>query len=205
MKGDVPAKGWHGRGYLPHLDAAGVVQHVTFHLADSMPREAVQRSLADVDLLPSESHQRARRARMHAMLDAGYGSCLLGDGRCAACMQDTLRYGDGDRYRLLAWVIMPNHVHVLVETKAGWPLGKLVQRWKRHTTKCFDRLALGLARPYWQRDYWDRFVRDDRQYAAVVAYIESNPVKAGLVERPEDWPWSSASPGVRRDHAGRGV
>jgi hypothetical protein len=68
-----------------------------------------------------------------------------------------------------------------------------VQAWKRHTSKAFDAIASGTAKPYWQRDYWDRFVRDQAQLDVVIAYIEQNPVRAGLVDRAERWPWSSAT------------
>jgi len=187
------SKGWHSRGYLPHLDAEGLTQHLTFHLADSLPRAALERCLAESASLPSGIRERSRRKRMHELLDAGIGTCLLRQPACATITRDALRFGDGERYRLLAWVVMPNHVHALIETRPSWPTGKVVQTWKRHTTKAFDTVANSASKPYWQRDYWDRFVRDQAQLEAVIAYIEQNPVRAGLVDRAEAWPWSSAT------------
>ena len=209
---------WYSRGYLPHFDAAGVVQHVTFHLADSLPREAVERMQQELEALPEEQRTVERRQRIQDLLDSGLGSCILGHAECARIVEDAFVFGDGTRYRLLAWVVMPNHVHVLIEQVAGWPLAKVVQAWKRHTTREIKRLAdAGLGAPsctrlleellsatrrsqtrrsqatqIWQRDYWDRYIRDERHFAAAKEYIEQNPVKAGLVAVAEEWAWGNA-------------
>lgn len=209
---------WYSRGYLPHFDAPGAIQHVTFHLADSLPHEAIERMQRDLEALPEEQRTVERRKRIEDMLDSGLGSCVLGHADCARIVEDTFRFGDGTRYRLLAWVVMPNHVHVLIEQMADWPLAKVVQSWKRHTAREINRLAdLGLGAPsctrpleempsatrrsqdrrspLWQRDYWDRYIRDERHYAAAKEYIEQNPVKAGLVTVAGEWPWGGRAIG----------
>ncbi len=205
---------WYSRGYLPHFDAAGAVQHVTFHLADSLPREAIERMQQELDALPEEQRTVERRMRIQDLLDSGLGSCVLGRAECARVVEDAFVFGDGTRYRLLAWVVMPNHVHVLIEQVAGWSLAKVVQAWKRHTTREIMRLldlgpgAPSCTRPFktekpsatrrsqttplWQRDYWDRYIRNERHYAAAKEYIEQNPVKAGLVTVAGEWGWGSA-------------
>lgn len=201
---------WYSRGYLPHFDAPGAIQHVTFHLADSLPREAIERMQQDLEALPDEQRTVARRMRIQELLDSGLGSCVLGHADCARIVEDAIVFGDGTRYRLLAWVVMPNHVHVLIEQVAAWPLAKVVQSWKRHTTREINQLEnLGAPsctrpleempsatrrsqNPLWQRDYWDRYIRDERHYAAAKKYIEQNPVKAGLVAVAGEWPWGSA-------------
>ena len=192
---------WYSRGYVPHFSGEGLVQHVTFHLADSLPRAAVERMQREITALPPSAHAVERRERIHNLLDSGLGACVLRETGCARIVEDALLYADGDRYRLLAWVVMPNHVHVLVEQRPGWPLAKVVQSWKRHTSREIHRLEsepprstqLPLNRPaLWQRDYWDRFVRDDMHLRTVEDYIEHNPVQAGLVATPEDWAWGSA-------------
>jgi REP element-mobilizing transposase RayT len=96
---------------------------------------------------------------------------------------------------------MPNHVHVLIEQREGWPLAKVVQSWKRHTSREIHRMGSPsctrrASPPLWQRDYWDRFIRNERHLLAALRYIENNPVVAGLVSAPEDWRWGSA--GFRR-------
>ena len=97
---------------------------------------------------------------------------------------------DGQLYRLLAWVVMPNHVHLAVEI---WqtPLVELMRDWKGYSARRINRL-LGRCGKLWQDDYWDRYLRDEAHYRKVVHYIEWNPVKAGLVPSPEQWPFSSA-------------
>jgi putative transposase len=187
-------------GYLPHIDAAGLTQHVTLHLADSLPAHVIEPMRQELAALPASEREVQRRTRIQDLLDAGLGCCLLRRPDCAQIVEDSLRFGDGSRYRLLCWVVMPNHLHVLIEQLPGWPLGKLVQSWKRHTTRQILRLPEAPscprntpnAPPVWQHDYYDRFIRTPGHLEAARNYIEQNPVKAGLVARAEDWPWGSA-------------
>jgi REP element-mobilizing transposase RayT len=98
---------------------------------------------------------------------------------------------DGERYRLLAWVVMPNHVHILIETRDGWALEKLVQSWKTWTAKRANTI---LARngAFLGREFHDRYIRDGEHLAFAKSYNEENPWKAGLCLAPEKWRWSSA-------------
>ena len=106
-------------------------------------------------------------------------------------MQNALLHFDGDRYRLLEWCVMPNHVHILVYCPEGSRLGDLVKTWKIFSAREINRL-LGIQGSLWAKDYHDRYIRDENHLANARAYIRNNPVKAGLCEKPEDWPWSSA-------------
>ena len=159
-------------------------QVVSWHLADSLPPEVAERLAASAD-------DAETRKRYEAYLDAGHGACVLRDPVCAEIVQRALLYFDEERYRLLAWVVMPNHVHVLVEPLIGHSLADILHSWKRHTARLINR-HLGQTGSLWRREYWDRYIRDERHYAAAVAYIENNPVQAGLVAQPADWAWSSA-------------
>ncbi len=182
----LPHKGWHERGYLPHFDARAVVQMVTFRLADSLPRSVYE------EILSKAKDDLDRLTQLDAMIDEGRGACLLRLPEHAATVRDALQYFDGVRYRLLAWVIMPNHVHALIEQIEGFRLGDIVQAWKSFTAKEINkRRSEGGA--IWARDYFDRFIRDEPHLAAAILYIEENPVKAGLLARPQDWPYSSAA------------
>ena len=111
-------------------------------------------------------------------------------------LQDSLLTFDSVRYWLLAWVVMPNHVHVLFEPMEGWTVAKIVAGWKKFTArKILDQGRAGdedVDEPVWHREYWDRYIRDERHFRQVVEYIHLNPVKAGLVRRAELWGWSSA-------------
>lgn len=86
---------------------------------------------------------------------------------------------------------MPNHVHVLVETRMGFPLAEVVHSWKSFTSHEANRVLHRIG-TLWQREYLDCFVRNAEHYENVIAYIEENPVKAGLAKVKTDWSWSSA-------------
>ena len=106
-------------------------------------------------------------------------------------MEDALLHFDDQRYRLIAWCVMPNHVHVLIETWKRWPLASVLHSWKSYTAHAANQI-LGRSGDFWFREYFDRFIREDRHFANAVKYIEENPVMAGLARRPEEWRWSSA-------------
>ena len=127
--------GWHSRGYLPHCDAGGLIQHITFHLADSLPKSALdhlERSIAD---MPDDERKRQKRQKYQTLLDAGHGDCVLHQPEMAKTVEDALFHFDGERYRLLAWVIMPNHVHVLIEPLPGFSVARILQSWKSWTAR----------------------------------------------------------------------
>jgi REP element-mobilizing transposase RayT len=180
----LPHRGWHDRGYLPHFDAGSVVQTLTFRLGDSVPRHLYERVAAQS---PAERH-----FEVEDIADRGLGACLLAQAENAAIVGAALRHFDGARYRLLAWAIMPNHVHTMIEQIAGWPLSGIVHAWKSYTAHAINRRrdAQGAV---WAPDYFDRFIRDETHYLNAKFYIENNPAKAGLVRRAEEWPFSSAS------------
>ena len=91
---------------------------------------------------------------------------------------------------------MPNHVHFLIETMVGWSLSEVLYSIKSYTAKQANQ-RLGRGGPFWQREYHDRYMRDQAHMNAVVRYIHENPVKAGLVSKADDWPWSSAGSSFR--------
>lgn len=179
-------KGWYTPKKLPHFDASGTRQFITYRLGDALP--ASRRSEWEIFLKLEDDLEKQRKIEMY--LDRGHGECHLRDPRVAALVQDNLWHHDGVKYRLLAWVIMPNHVHVLVEI---WqvPLGEILKSWKSYTSKMANK-TLRCRGTFWEEDYFDRYVRDDEHYQRVVHYIENNPNKAGLVKAPADWPWNSA-------------
>jgi len=178
--------GWHQRGYLPHFDAPGTIQFVTFRLHDALP--AGRRG--EWEFLLRTEDARERRRRLEACLDRGWGQCWLRSPAVATQAEAALRFFDGQRYRLHAWVIMPNHVHAVVEI-SHVPLSKVIQGWKQFSARAANAL-LGRCGRFWQREYWDTFMRDGAQLARAVRYTESNPVKAGFVRGTAEWPWSSA-------------
>jgi len=107
-------------------------------------------------------------------------------------VQDSLRHFDGERYRLHAWVVMPNHVHAVLTPLASHELSDIVGSWKHYTARVANQLPRRQD-DFWYRDYYDRAIRDERHYAAAVAYVEANPVRAHLCACVEEWPFGSAA------------
>ena len=193
-------RGWYSRGYLPHFDVPRGIQHITYRLADSLPRAVMKQMQADIEVSVrgDDECQTELRRRIETYLDAGHGSCILQEPQVATCVIDTWYHFDGERYHLLEWVVMPNHCHVLIELVEGVALGKIVLSWKNYTARFINeyKSRTGVRRSQggqvWQREYWDRFIRDERHFEAAKKYIVMNPVNAGFVARPEEWLWSSA-------------
>ena len=183
-------KYWHSRGYLPHCDVPGLLQFITFRLADSLPADAFEGLCQDSD---------ERNSRIEELLDAGYGECLLQHSEVAVIVENALLHFDGQRYLLLAWCVMPNHVHLLIQTCEEWNLSDLLHGWKSFTSHAINS-HLGRNGAVWMVDYFDRYIRDDLHLAAVIEHIHGNPVKAGLVDDEKSWPYSSAGARASRPH-----
>lgn len=180
-------RGWHSRGYLPHFGMPGVIQSITYRLHDALPLEVVEAIQQD-----KRWHDNlAKRQQIENYLDAGYGECFLRDDRVANLVEENWLHFDGQRYRLLAWVVMPNHIHVLIEVFEGYLLDKVVQSWKSYTALEANKI-LNRSGRFWYPDYFDRYIRDENHFGNVVRYIHNNPVKAGLADTAELWPFSSA-------------
>ena len=179
-------RGWHSRGYLPHFDKPNTIQFVTFRLIDSMPAE-LRHEWAHLLTIDDE---REKRTRIEDYLDSGHGVCQLRNREIASLAQTALLHSDGKDYGVLAWVIMPNHVHALVEV---WqrPLAKIVQSWKSFIAKQANQM-LKQSGDFWQPDYYDRYIRDEEHLQKTIRYIDNNPVKARLVKEPAAWEFGSA-------------
>jgi REP element-mobilizing transposase RayT len=155
---------------------------------------------AQIQALPQEHQDVERRKRIEAWMDAGHGCSILREPAIADMVQGAFLFFDAQRYRLFAWVIMPNHVHTLFQPMSGWTVAKIVSSWKKFTATRISahpgsaNLPIGgCGRPVWHREYWDRYIRNESHFQQTMAYMHANPVKAGLVGRAEAWRWSSAS------------
>ena len=188
-------KGWHSRGYLPHLDSLNLLQFVTFRLADSVPKEQIELWKKElnwrVGFDANSPEAITLRNKIEHYADAGHGACHLRDPRIAQLVQDALLHFDGQRYRMIAWCIMPNHVHALIEPNdAAHLLPSIIHSWKSFTATEANKI-LGRSGSFWMEDYYDRFIRNEEHLQSTLDYIRQNPVKAGLVQRAEEWPWWS--------------
>ena len=159
---------------LPHWQQAGATYFVTFRLADSLPAE-VQARLEEMQRL----NEAATFAWIDRYLDAGSGRCLFRNPRLAGVVANSLRYFNGDRYRLDAFVIMPNHVHALVSPILPDTLTAVVHSWKSYTAHQLQRSS-GIVGKVWQEESFDRLVRDENELKKFQEYIAQNPVKANL-------------------------
>lgn len=185
--------------YLPHWTREGGVYSVTFRLADSLPasvlraivreREGILRRAAamgrDLSVYERRRLDRLHSERIERYLDAGYGACYLRDPRVASLVRDAIVHFEGERYRLAAWCIMPNHVHVVLRPEPGHALSAVLHSWKSFTAARANQL-LGRSGAFWQPESYDHLVRDEEELHRTVEYVRANPRAAGLV----DWPWA---------------
>ena len=180
---------WYHRD-LPHYDAHNQYQMITYRLADSLAQSYLRQLQEEKDC--------SYRRRIEAHLDRSLGSCLLRREEFASIVISSWEYWHKKRYDLIAYVIMPNHVHLLVRIYEGESLSTILHSWKSWTSHEIHQKQRALNEedkiftPLWQRECWDRYIRHEQHFIDAVNYIHLNPVKAGLITRPEDWQWSSA-------------
>lgn len=179
------------RNRLPHWSQQAATYFVTFRTTDSIPREKL-RALVEARRRFEEAqgprpwsagieldYQRRFFGTVERWLDAGSGECLLRDPANAGIFEEALHFFDEQRYRLHAWVVMPNHVHVLFETLGDHTPSKILQSWKGYTARQINART-GRTGALWQRSYFDRMIRDWPHFGRCVRYILRNPRKAGL-------------------------
>jgi putative transposase len=178
------------RRNLPHWIPAGKSIFLTWRLAGSLPVPSRRRTAAEEDdLTPGEKFIRLDRS-----LDAATrGPLWLKDPRIAELVVAAILKGESElrQYVLRAFIVMPNHVHLLVTPKAE--LRQITSGLKGATAKTSNKILNRTGEPFWQDESFDHWLRRNEAFTRIISYIERNPVSAGLVKRPEDWPWSSAS------------
>ncbi len=176
---------------LPHWHQAGKLQFVTFHLADSLPSEVLTQLQHEKNLWlekhkaplnkddEAEYHHRFSQF-VDKWLDAGHGSCILKINSVAATLENTLLHFNGVRYQLHAYVIMPNHVHALLETFGNFTVQSIMHSWKSYSAGRINKL-LGLTGQLWMHDSYDRIIRNERHYTNVKKYILKNIETGGVL------------------------
>jgi REP element-mobilizing transposase RayT len=167
---------------------------VTWRLAGSMPRSRFTQRLAGGSACPTLTLTAGQSfvALDREMDKAAFGPVWLGDARVAQLVANALLYGESGRqyYQLRAWVIMPNHVHVLLLPKTEL---SVITRWLKGSTARQANLILHrTGEPFWQDESFDHRVRSELELERIVRYVEHNPVYAGLVANAAGWRWSSA-------------
>jgi len=187
---DIP-KGWHSRGYLPHFNAGEIPQMVTLREEGSLPKDLVDYWRKRLAQNPEAPERQAYLKQIEQYLDRCEGQAFLAQAEVAGLVQSALLHFDGERYALLSWVIMSNHVHVVVVPTPPHDLTGIVHSWKSWTAHEANKI-LGREGAFWAPDYFDRFIRNEKHLLSAIQYVEMNPVKVGLCEFPDQWHWSSA-------------
>jgi len=175
-------------GNLPHWRQVGATYFVTFQTADSLPQDKLEQwtreRTAWLQQHP-EPHTAAQRheyhelftQRLQAWLDAGYGTCCLARSGVQHVVEQALQHFDGDRYRLDAFVVMPNHVHVLVTPLGEHRLSEIIHSLKSFSAHEIGKLT-GHRGAFWQKEYFDHMVRNAEQLGRIRSYILDNPMRA---------------------------
>ncbi len=174
---------------LPHWHPRGKALFVTWRLYGSLPRSS--RGPGDP---PEKISPGKRFAAQDRLLDrAETGPVWLRDPQVARRVVDAIRRGDAElhQYDLHAFVVMPNHVHILLTPSAS--LDRITKGIKGMTAREANRILGRSGQRFWQDESFDHWVRSGAEFRRIQSYIERNPVSPGLAEKPEDWPWSSAA------------
>ena len=210
------------RRNMPHIQPNGVAFFVTFRLAGSLPKEVMlqlkEEQLKNERLLYKVKDETERKKKINdrrklyfgkfdEMLDnATSGPCWLKDERIVTVVADAIRFHDKKEYDLLAYCIMPNHVHLVFTVRHDFITSMRAKARATSTTSRYIvtdilRLIKGATAwevnkilnrtgTFWQHESYDRVVRDEKELNRIIGYTINNPVKAGLVKNAEDWKWT---------------
>ncbi len=203
------------RRKLPHWHPEGVMFFITFRLANSLPLQIIldlqdQRERERQSLRLKFSGAQLRKElyqldkKYFGRFDEWLDRCIeesprwLAEERIAQIVVNELHALDGERYALIAYCIMPNHVHMVIDTAkhrfkpahhgptVPYPLTDTLKLLKGRTARYCNQ-ALGRSGKFWHHESYDHVVRDEKEYERIIWYVLNNPVKAGLVRNWEDW------------------
>jgi putative transposase len=194
--------------HLPHIQPPGATFFITFRLVGSVPKKVLARwadeHLALERLLTKHSQAEGEKQRLAAFrrrfreleqcLDAAdTGPLWLKDDAVAKLLTESIHYRDGQVYRLDAFCIMANHVHLVIAPLPSgveyYSLAKIMHSLKLYTARRAN-LLLNREGQFWEHESFDHFIRDEAEQQRIVEYVLNNPVKAGIVSSWRDWPHS---------------
>jgi putative transposase len=182
--------------HLPHWQPEGTALFITWRLHGSLPKVR--------EFLVKPSAGKAFAAIDRELDKAATGPRWLLDERVAQCVADALIFCEQELglYELRAWVLMANHVHVLIYPNAE--LSKITKSIKNFSARQANKILGLTGQPFWHYESYDHWARTLEETEKIVRYIERNPVTAGLVNNVGDWRWSSAF-GLSKGQAGRPI
>jgi Rad3-related DNA helicase/REP element-mobilizing transposase RayT len=181
--------------WLPHWTKDGAVYAVCFRLYDSLPLEILDKWKTERNDILERAKQQNRELtvseqsrlkelfseRVEGYLDRGVGACWLRDDRIGDLVNDALLHFNGERYELLAWCIMPNHVHAVFRAMEGHSLDQILHSWKSFTAHKANGI-LNRTGDFWHAESYDHIVRDEQDLIAQTNYVWENSDKAGLTD-----------------------
>ncbi len=208
------------RRNLPHLVIPGYPFFITTRLVESMPLEKLkilhkelEQELSVIQAVKNSKKKIRLRKEINRSFFINYDRLLheqltgpdwLDDERVAKIVRDSLHWGDGKRYHLIAFTIMPNHIHVVLlpiwvnkqEREDQEPvdedayfLARILESIKKYTAREANKI-LGRKGQFWQHESYDHLLRNQKELERAVHYTLKNPVKAGLVKKPKYYRWS---------------
>ena len=128
-----------------------------------------------------------RRKAIEKLLDQGYGSCILKHKKCADIVEKNWLHFNKKRYQLISYVIMPNHVHILLKVYDDYEIGNIVKSWKSYSGRLINEykntMGFNIDKRLWQRGYWDRYIRDEKHFLRAIEYIKKNFDNGGVLYR----------------------
>ena len=170
---------------LPHWQQDGTTYFITFRLADSIPLNIVARIKSEREVWLKQhtepytenewqKYNKLFSEKIHQLLDAGTGSCILVNKEISDIVKNALLYFESERYKLGEWVIMPNHLHVLLTPLNGWSIEKITHTWKSFTANQINK-KMNKTGNVWQHESYDHIVRSEKQLNLIAQYIIDNP------------------------------
>jgi putative transposase len=193
------------RRKLPHIQPMDAVLFITFRLKGTLPKHVIdelsgklKQSILDNtgDKFEVQQAEEKYYQAIESTLDeAEYGHDYLKEPELAQIVKDSLHYLDGKEFKLIYYCIMSNHVH-FIAYQFQKPVYRIMDSLKRHTSRQINK-KLGRDGALWQREYFDRVVRDRNDLSVKIDYVLNNPVKIKLVTDWKDWNWNWCRPGIR--------
>ena len=205
------------RRNLPHIHPENTPVFITFRLADSLPREIIEMLIAEREAEKKNLGKASKKDiyNLHKRHFARYDDWLdriqntprwLIDEKIAQIIKDKLHELGKEHFHLLAYCIMPNHIHLLIQSRMNkklpkegktskYPIADSMRLLKGSTARMCN-LELGRRGAFWEHESYDHFIRNEREFANVIAYILNNPVKAGLVDEWKEWKFSYVHPNL---------
>jgi len=214
------------RRNLPHIQPPDASYFVTYRLAGSIPKAVLEKLKTEWEDFGRKLLQvkneikrieiiRKERKKYFKKYDETLDKILSGpvwlkNEKVASLISEAIHYRDGKKYILDAYTIMPNHVHMVfyVErnevslgriTDSPYIVTDILQSLKRYTAMECNRI-LNRSGQFWQRESYDHVIRNKREMVRIIKYVLNNPVKAGFVERPEQWKWSYCREDIMLNH-----